>query len=187
MKQTASNPHPPPSTRLFFRSWQHEDQDLAISLWTHPEVMRFLGGTDSPQAAIERLHLEMQRQEQIAVQYWPIFLRSNGAFAGCAGLRPFHDEQAVFELGVHLARPYWSERLGEEAARAVIDFAFGSLRARALTAGHNPENTHSKALILRLGFHFTHLEPWGPFQILHPIYRLEPSASSVRQSENTAL
>ncbi len=38
-------PHSPPSERLFFRTWQ--ETDLATSLWTHPEVMQFLGGTDS--------------------------------------------------------------------------------------------------------------------------------------------
>lgn len=177
MNQPAPNPHPPPSERLFFRNWCQTDRDLAVSLWTHPEVMQFLGGTGTPQAAIDRLSLEIQNQQMFGVQYWPIFLRSNGEFAGCAGLRPFHNEHAVYELGVHIARPFWSERLGEEAARAVVHFAFGSLRARALTAGHNPDNIHSKALILRLGFHFTHLEPWGPFQILHPFYRLEPSAT----------
>lgn len=178
MNKSAPDAHPQHSERLAFRTWQESDQSLAISLWTNPEVMQFLGGTGTPQTAIERLHLEMQRQQQFGVQYWPIFLGSDGAFAGCAGIRPFHNEHAVFELGVHIARPFWRERLGEEAARAVIAFAFNHLHARALTAGHNPDNTHSKALILRLGFQFTHLEPWGPFEILHPFYRLEPSASS---------
>uniref|UniRef100_E6PZL1 Putative GCN5-related N-acetyltransferase n=1 Tax=mine drainage metagenome TaxID=410659 RepID=E6PZL1_9ZZZZ len=178
MNRPDPDTHPPPSNRLSFRTWAESDHDLAISLWTNPEVMQFLGGTGTPQAAIERLRLEMQRQQQFGVQYWPIFRRSDGAFAGCAGLRPFHNEHAVFELGVHIARPFWSGRIGEEAARAVIAFAFNHLHARALTAGHNPDNTHSKALILRLGFQFTHLEPWGPLEIHHPFYRLEPSASS---------
>ncbi len=177
MSQPAPDSHPPPSNRLAFRTWQESDADLAISLWTHPEVTRFLGGPSSPQAAIDRLHLEIHRQNQFGVQYWPIFLRSNGTFAGCAGLRPFHQEPAVFELGVHIARPFWSERLGEEAARAVLDFAFASIHARSLTAAHAPQNHHSQALIRRLGFHYSHHEPWGPDAILHPFYRLEPSAT----------
>lgn len=173
MSQIAPDMHPQPSARLSFRCWQPSDSPLAISLWTHPEVTRFLGGTSSSQAAAERLHLEMHCQQQFGIQYWPIFLRTNGEFAGCAGLRPFNQEPGVFELGVHIARPFWGERFGEEAALAVIAFAFDHLHLPALAAGHNPENLRSKALIARLGFRLTHYAPWGPHQISHPFYRLE--------------
>ncbi len=101
----------------------------------------------------------MDRPQRFGVQYWPIFYRPTGQFAGCCGLRPFRDESRVRELGVHIARPFWSERLGEEAARAVIGYAFDELQLEAVTAGHNSGNSHSKALIERLGFTYTHLQP----------------------------
>ena len=85
-------------------------------------------------------------------------------------------------MGVHIARPFWSGRYGEEAARAVMGHAFDTLRLSALTAAHAPENSNSQALIQRLGFHFTHMEPWGPQGMLHPFYRLERNASVRRTS-----
>ncbi len=155
----------PSSTRLQFRAWTEADRALAYSLWADPDVARYLGGVMSMEAVEARLQLEMDRQRQFGFQYWPIFLRDQGDFVGCAGLRPFHNEPHVHEVGVHIGRRFWSERLGEEAARAVIQHAFDQLGAEALTAGHNPGNVHSKALLERIGFVRTHEEPWGPLEI----------------------
>ena len=165
------------SARLGFRHWTADDLPLATALWTDPDVTRYLGGAFTPQQVRDRLALEMERQRTFGIQYWPIFDLASGAHAGCAGLRPFHDEPHVCEVGVHIARLFWSGRYGEEAARAVITHAFDTLHLAAVTAAHNPDNANSRALIERLGFRFTHLEPWGPQDQLHPFYRLEANAS----------
>ena len=170
----------PSSPRLTFRLWSEDDLPLAEALWCDPEVMRYLGDTMSREQAQARLRLEMERARLLGVQYWPIFAGATNEFAGCAGLRPYRDEPGVFEVGVHIMRCFWSERLGEEAARAVIQFAFDDLNANSLTAGHNPDNQHSKALLARLGFTYSHLEPWGPLQIDHLFYRLQPPVKAQR-------
>lgn len=158
------------SRRMFFRTWNSSDRPYAVSLWTDPEVGLFLGGPMSPDAASARLDQEMNRQRELGIQYWPVFLKADAAFAGCAGLRPFHQETGVMELGVHIVRPYWGLGLGDEAARTVIKYAFEHLGAKALTAGHNPEHMNSRALIQRLGFAFTHTEPWGPLSVHKPLF-----------------
>ena len=166
------------SARLGFRHWTEADLPLATALWQHPEVTRYLGGAFSHEQVQQRLALEMHRQRTLGISYWPVFDRATGTHAGCAGLRPFHDEQGVCEVGVHIARPFWSGRFGEEAARAVITYAFDVLNLSAVTAAHNPANIHSRALIGRLGFNFTHMEPWGAQEELHPFYRLERNSSA---------
>ena len=158
--------------RLGFRTWTTDDLPLAIALWTDPGVMGHMGGPMWPAAAAERMALEMDRQARLGFQYWPMFSLATGEHAGCAGLRPFHDHADLLEIGVHLARPFWSARLGEEAARAVIHWAWQHTTVAALTAGHGPDNSNSKALIERLGFTYTHHEPWGPEARLHPYYSL---------------
>ncbi len=180
----------PESPRLVFRSWAGEDLPLAESLWRDADVMRHMGGPMTEEDVRTRLETEILRQHELGVQYWPMFLRDaippheSGEFAGCAGLRPWHDEPNVFELGVHLARSSWSRRLGEEAALAVIRFAFETLHLHGLTAGHGPENANSKALIERLGFHYTHSEPWGRRNTMHPYYRLK-QAEAKQQGQGT--
>ena len=163
--------------RLGFRHWAADDLPLATALWTDPDVMGHMGGPMSAEAAAERLALEMSRQQAFGFQYWPMFSLGTGEHAGCAGLRPFHDSEDLLEVGVHVARPFWSARLGEEAAHAVITWASRHTKAAALVAGHGPGNSNSKALIERLGFRYTHHEPWGPHHVMHPYYRLERSVS----------
>jgi [ribosomal protein S5]-alanine N-acetyltransferase len=139
-----------------------------------PGVMAHMGGAMTADQAKARLDSERTRQATLGISYWPIFDLTSGEHAGCAGLRPFHDEQRVYELGVHIAPRFWSERYGEEAARAVIEYAFETLGALELTAGHGPDHVKSRYLIERLGYTFTHEEPWGLENRMHPFYRMKP-------------
>jgi RimJ/RimL family protein N-acetyltransferase len=164
--------------RLGFRHWSTADLPLALALWGDPEVTRFIGGPFSHEKIRERLDAEIDSSSEHKVQYWPIFLLEEGDHAGCAGLRPYRLEDRIFELGVHLRRPYWARGLAEEAARAVIKFAFESVAAKALFAGHHPANSSSQRLILKLGFRRTHEEFYPPTGLLHPSYVLESSLLS---------
>ncbi len=161
--------------RLGFRQWTAADLPLGRTLWTSPDVMRHMGGAMTDDAAAARLALEMERQQRLGFQYWPMFLLGTGELAGCAGLRPFHDAADVIEIGVYVAPALWSGRFGEEAARAVIAWAWQHTDTAALVAGHGPENANSQALIERLGFRYTHHEAWGPLGRMHPYYRLDRS------------
>lgn len=163
---------PTDSARLRFRTWQDEDLPLAIALWTDEEVMQHMGGARSVEQATQRFHYECANQQNHGFQYWPLFSLETGEHAGCAGLRPFHGSLDALEVGVHIARPFWSGRYGEEAARAVIAHAWQHTSASLLVAGHGPDNANSQALIERLGFVYTHHEPWGPHNRMHPYYRL---------------
>ena len=160
------------SSRLKFRHWTEDDLPLALSLWGDPEVAFYLGGALTEEQCAAKLRVEMDQQAQSGVQYWPVFERATGEFVGASGLRPYHDETGVLELGVHIGRPFWSGRFGEEAARAVIGHAFDVFPLDALVAGHNPDNNHSQALLARLGFLYTHDEPWEPAQPHAPLLPL---------------
>lgn len=165
--------HPANSARLRFRTWRDDDLPLAVALWTDEEVMRHMGGARSVEQATERFRDECANHQNHGFQYWPLFSLETGEHAGCAGLRPFHGSLDMLEVGVHIARPFWSGRYGEEAARAVIAYAWAHTSASSLVAGHGPDNANSQALIERLGFVYTHHEPWGPLNRMHPYYRLE--------------
>jgi RimJ/RimL family protein N-acetyltransferase len=164
--------------RLAFRHWSNADLPLALALWGDSEVTRFIGGPFSPEKIQERLDTEIDLSSRHNIQYWPIFSLEEGDHAGCAGLRPYRPKDRIFELGVHLRRPYWGRGLAEEAARAVIKFAFESAGAKALFAGHHPANSSSQHLILKLGFRRTHEEFYPRTGLHHPSYLLESSLDS---------
>ena len=155
--------------RLKFRSWAEDDFPLAWALWGDPRVAEFLGGPYTEQQVQARLSNEIAMLREHRVQYWPVFALDDGELAGCAGLRPY---QSVLELGFHFRPAYWGKGLAQEAAGAVIDHAFQTLRVKSLFAGHHPENRASQRVLQKLGFRFTHQEIYAPTGLLNPAYRL---------------
>jgi [ribosomal protein S5]-alanine N-acetyltransferase len=160
------------TNRLGFGHWSEGDLPLALELWGDPGVSSLIGGPFTESEIGARLNRERNMLIDHQVQYWPVFLLQSDDFAGCAGLRPYKGDGRIFEMGVHLKQSYQGQGLAQEAARAVIEFAFKTLRVRGLFAGHHPRNTASEHLIKRLGFCFTHEEFYAPTGENHPSYLL---------------
>jgi [ribosomal protein S5]-alanine N-acetyltransferase len=163
---------PPSSARLTFRSWTDQDTALAEALWCDPEVTHFFGGAMTPEQARDRLHTELERETGLGIQYWPMFLRETGEFAGCAGLRPWQMDPETIEVGVNLMRSAWGLRLGEEALRAVLAHGFDTLGLPSIVAGHGIGHDNSQKLLQRVGFGYTHNIMWGPKPIEVRIYAI---------------
>jgi [ribosomal protein S5]-alanine N-acetyltransferase len=169
------------SARLGFRCWREDDLALANQLWGDLEVTALMGGPFTPESIRSRLEQEMARMRDLRIQYWPIFLLDHGLldpgeggdqFAGCAGLRPRPREERIYQMGYHLRPPFWGQGIATEAARAVIDHAFGTLGAEALSAAHHPLNDRSRRVLLKLGFAEAGEEFYPPTGLMHPSYRL---------------
>jgi RimJ/RimL family protein N-acetyltransferase len=160
------------TARLGFGRWSIEDLPLAVALWGDPDVSRFIGGPFSSEEVAKRLNEEILSMRVHNVQYWPLFLLSTGAHAGCAGLRPYRPENKCYEMGFHLRPAYWGRGLAVEAGRAVVALAFDRLGAEGIFAGHHPANTASRTVLEKLGFCFTHNEFYPPTGLEHPSYLL---------------
>ena len=172
---TISAPYFLRTARLAFRCWTRDDLPLARELWADPDVTRFFGGPFSDEQIRQRLEREIQRMNEHHFQYWPIHLLSGQDHVGCCGLRLYRPKDVVHELGFHLRPKFWGQGLAVEAARAVIDFAFGTLSAKGLSAGHHPENANSKKVLQKLGFHYTHDEYFPELRMKIPYYLRLPA------------
>jgi RimJ/RimL family protein N-acetyltransferase len=156
--------------RLGFRRWTHDDLPLARELWCDAEVTALIGGPFSDTQVAARLVAEMETQTRYGIQYWPLFILDGDHFVGCAGLRPYPRDLSIVELGVHLLPRCWRQGYAEESCRAVIDYAFDRTGARAVFAGHHPDNHASERLLTKLGFTLTHREYYEPTGREHPSY-----------------
>ena len=166
----------PSSARLTFRSWTDQDTALAEALWCDPEVTHFFGAAMTREQAHARLDMERERENSLGIQYWPMFLRDTGEFAGCAGLRPWQMDQTTIEAGVHLMRSAWGLRLGEESLRAVLAYGFDTLSLPLIVAGHGLDHDNSQKLLERVGFGYTHNILWGPQAIEVRMYAIDAEA-----------
>jgi len=71
---------------------------------------------------------------------------------GACGLDPREDGP---ELGYWLGAPYWGRGFATEAARALIDHAFGELKHATLQAGARVSNPASRRVLEKCAFQWT--------------------------------
>lgn len=156
--------------RIGFSIWNETDSDFAQQLWGNPEVTKYIcaSGVFTKAEIVNRLCTEIENVEMYGVQYWPIFHLATSAFIGCCGLRP--RSKNVYEIGFHLLPKYWGHGYAAEAAKAVIQYAFTTLHAEKLFAGHNPKNVASQKALAKLGFTYIGDEYYGPTGLYHPSY-----------------
>ena len=160
------------SERLGFRRWADSDLPLAVALWGDPEVTRlFYREPLSAEQVKQRLVLEVATDAEHHIQYWPIFTLDNNTHVGCAGLRPYPEENTL-ELGFHLKPEFWGKGFASESGRKVIQHAFENDLAPALFAGHHPDNKDSRNVLLKLGFIGKTSELYKPTGLTSPSYML---------------
>lgn len=160
--------------RLGFSKWREDDLEFAVGLWGDFEVTKLIDarGKLSDEQVQARLSREIDNDVSFGVQYWPIFILQTGEFAGCCGLRPYDSAKGIYEMGIHIKKDFWGQKIAYEAACAVIQYAFSKLDVKSLFAGHNPQNSASKNLLEKLGFRYTHDEFYPATGLNHPSYLL---------------
>lgn len=158
--------------RIGFSIWDKGDNKVASSLWGDPDVMRLLSasGKYTAEQIAERLAREIQNQELYGVQYWKLFELETSTFIGCCGLKPYHEETDIYELGFQLLPAYWNKGYASEAAKFSVIYALEVLNARNIYAGHHPENASSGKLLAKLGFKPFRTEFYEPTGLYHPLY-----------------
>ena len=78
---------------------------------------------------------------------------SNGGIVGCCGIAKLDGETP--EIGYWLGVPFWGKGYATEAARALIDHAFGELGYDRLLAGARVSNPASRRVLEKCGFQWT--------------------------------
>lgn len=169
-------PHIFETDRLFFSKWSGGDRELAAELWGDPRVTRYIcaAGKFTDVEITQRLLTEIENDRKFGIQYWPCFCPASGELVGCCGLRPHGKDE--YELGFHLRPDFWGMGYASEAAGAVMQYAFSTLGAKALFAGHNPQNTASAAVLKKLGFSYMKDEYYAPTGLYHPSYELREAS-----------
>ena len=168
--------------RLVLREWRDSDHEQFAAMSADPDVMAFLLPMD--RAASDAWIARMQAHcREYAFCQWAVELPGDASLIGAVGLN-WVPHKTVFtpavEMGWRLARAYWGQGYAYEAARAVIDDAFGRLGLDEIVAYTVPANRRSWGLMERLGMtrdpteDFDHPAcPEGHPLRRHVLYRLQ--------------
>jgi RimJ/RimL family protein N-acetyltransferase len=169
--------------RLVLRPVTRDDHPALLAHWTLPDVRRFLfdGAPLSSAEVAETIEESIGDFAAHGYGIWLIELgsgtgsgpRPGPGQVGTAGLRPL--EESGLEIFYSLAPGVWGHGYATEAARAVVEYALGSLGLPEVLAEVDEGNAASVAVVKRLG-----MTPYAVVPgVLGPMTRYRITAGTV--------
>ena len=142
--------------RLILRDWREEDIEPFIRHTNTEAVMRWLGGTKSPEQLETAIRTRMMRwQEERGFTFWAVERKEDGELLGFCGIKIADDPgtlvEGLHEVGWRLREDAWGQGYAKEAAAASLDYAFEKLGAERVVALTVEGNGPSWGLMKRLG------------------------------------
>lgn len=168
--------------RLILRHQTPADLESLWALYCDPDVRKYI--PDAPRTydeAREELEWHMHghpRRPELGL--WATIHKETGRFIGRCGLLPWTiDQREEVEVAYLLAKAYWGQGLGTEAARAIARYAFDELGLSRLVCLIEPENHASANVARKIGMTFEReaRDEIGPF-LLYAVEKGERNAGS---------
>jgi RimJ/RimL family protein N-acetyltransferase len=147
--------------RLILRPHRAEDaESLYVRIESDPEVTRFTGGShalDETRRDLAELIASMVNDPR-GLGSWAVVERATDTYIGYTLLKPFRIDDV--ELGYAIARTWWGQGYGTEAARATLLYGLGTLGLPSVIAAVNPANKASARIAEKIGMVHKGLIPW---------------------------
>lgn len=140
--------------RLVLRELSIDDAPAANVYERDPEIARYQSHDPRTLAESEdyiRRVLEEEARSPRRLYDLAITLADGGVYVGRAGFAIQSDERQAM-LWYVVAKDVQGRGLASEAARALVDFAFGELRLHRVFADVDPRNVASSRVLEKLGF-----------------------------------
>jgi ribosomal-protein-alanine N-acetyltransferase len=152
--------------RLFLRPLAQGDWDLALEMFTDPEVMKFVADVSSEEALAAEMKAFIRRGARGRVGVWCVLQRETGEKLGTAVLLPLPIEEsdtdwsllqedrypdADIEVGYMLRRSAWGKGYATEACRRLVQFAFEETELDEIVAVTDPRNAVSQKVLRKCG------------------------------------
>jgi RimJ/RimL family protein N-acetyltransferase len=142
------------TARLLLREWRDSDLDAFAAMGADPRVMEFfpsLLDRDQTAAAIAkyRAHFAEHGFGFVALEVPGVT-----EFAGVCGMAHMRFEAhftPCVEIGWRLAHEYWGKGYASEAALALLDYGFHTLRLSEIVAVTFTGNLRSRRVMERIG------------------------------------
>lgn len=140
--------------RLFLRRQVLSDLDDLWALYCDPEITKYI--PDAPRSreeAKEELEWHMNGHPQYPeLGLWATVHKKTGKFIGRCGLLPWTIEGLrEVEVAYTIAREFWGQGLGTEAAQGILKYGFEKLNLRRLICLIDPDNNASQRVAEKMG------------------------------------
>ena len=139
--------------RLILRHFTINDLDDLAPILADREVMHFSSkGVQTREQTKEFINRILSLYEEQGFGLYAVINREDQQLIGFCGLLVWlFEAQKEIEIGYRLARDYWSQGLGTEAATAIRDYAWQELGKNRLICIIQPENYRSIKVAEKIG------------------------------------
>lgn len=140
--------------RLCFRHLVPGDLEDLFALYRDPEIRRYFPeGTLTYQETKDELEWFLNgHPDHPKLGLWATILKENGQFIGRCGLLPWTlAQREEVEVAYLLAKAYWGQGLGTEAAQGIADYAVEHLHLSRLICLITPANEASVNVARNIG------------------------------------
>ncbi len=140
--------------RLVLRALTFEDAPTIHLLRSNEQVNQYLDRpkTTTIEAAkefIDKIHKGTLRNN---CYYWAVCFKDKDKLLGTTCLWNISEDNTKAEMGYELHPDFQGNGIMQEAVQAVIEFAFGTLHFKLITAVTHPMNTASQKLLSKKDF-----------------------------------
>lgn len=152
--------------RLELRPLTLADEDLAVALFTNPEVVKYVCDVYSPDEIQDHLPIEVRRAAGGRIGIWTATLFDTGAKIGTCILLPLPIEtddtdwslmiggrypDAEIEVGYMLLPAYWGQGFASEICTRLLQFAFEYTALDEIKAVTDLGNLASQRVLQKCG------------------------------------
>ena len=155
------------SDRLMMTPLESADVDLAVELWTDPEVVRYICDVPTKEEVRQEMPDTVRRGGTGAIGIWCIADRKTGEKLGSAYLLPMPTEEddvdygsivmgqmpdADIEVGYFLKPSTWGQGYATEVCKRMLQFAFQEASLNEVVASVDAKNVASRIVLEKSGF-----------------------------------
>ncbi|MBX9705918.1 MAG: GNAT family N-acetyltransferase [Gammaproteobacteria bacterium] len=181
--------------RLILRQWRDSDLQIMAQINHDPRVMEHFPAPRTLEETKAFINGSKALFKEVGYCFYAAELKDTQELIGFVGIAPVYEMPCTpaVEIGWRLGTKFWGQGFATEAARAVINYAFGTLGIDELVTFTATTNKKSERVMQRLGFSRSEQDDFDHPRIMdgHPLnrhifYRLKSDSGKLheRQSNN---
>lgn len=146
--------------RLLLREFLSSDVEGMFQLDSNPNVHKYVGKKPVTHIDESRAYIEFVQQQykDIGIGRWAVVLKETNTFIGWSGIKfittTINNHQNFYEIGYRFIEEHWGKGYATEAGKAFIDYAFNEMKAEAIYAYADAENSGSRNILEKLGLKY---------------------------------
>ena len=139
--------------RLLIRLPHEDDAPAYYEMHADPEVTRWLGGAHPNSVEEERGRIaeRLAQHDELGYTMWTVEEKDTNEVVGLAGLFPVEKKGPEVEVAYHFRKDRWGRGYATEAARACIEYGFGTAGLERIVGLVAPENAPSINVLQKCG------------------------------------